>query len=64
MPGWKQPITPGVGVENLAVRCPHILLIVLDIGHIGGYTYFKQMFEYGAIYHRVNSCRNIDNSEK
>ena len=40
------------------------ILTVLDNGHIGGYTEFKQMFEYGVIYQYVKLCRNIDNYEK
>ena len=46
----------GVGADSLAARSPHILLIVLDIGHIGGYTQIKQMFEYMAI---LTACQML-----
>ena len=52
MIGYSQigePIIPGVGVDNLAVRLPPHSLIVLDIGHEGGYSYFKQMFEFTIV---------------
>ena len=61
--GQQWPVIPGVGVDSLATRCPHIQL-VLDIGHIGGYTQFKQMFEYGVNYQGAKCCRIIDNSVK
>ena len=38
-----------MGVDNLAVRLPPHSIIVLDIGHTDGYSYFKQMLEYLVI---------------
>ena len=46
----------GVGEDNLAVRLPPHLQLVLDIGHIGGYYLIKQMFEFLAI---LTSCLNL-----